>query len=405
MKISTALRGAAASAAAATLVMSVLAPGTASAAEPPDRSSTPAAGVSAGMLDAMQRDLGLSRAGAEHRLVQEDRASRLNAELPARLGTAYAGSWFDSSSGLLTVAVTSGAAASTAKAAGAKAVIVSRNLATLDGIVTKLDALARRDAASTAGVAGWRVDPQRNAVVVTTVKGQRSAALLAAARASGTAVITEEIAAAPQTTARFLDGGEAIFMASGGRCSAGFNLKLGSTPRMLTAGHCSDGGSPVRGFDGNNLGNFVVTAWRDGNDYATTTVNTTNWIQGPWVSNWTPGDGVVVVYGSTPMPFGFSLCKSGSTTGWTCGIIVGLNESVVLSGVLVNQLTRHTACVERGDSGGSNVSGGHAQGVSSGAVLYGAGARCGANAGMPTISWFQPINEVLSTYGYTLITG
>jgi streptogrisin C len=136
-----------------------------------------------------------------------------------------------------------------------------------------------------------------------------------------------------------------------------------------------------------------------------TSVNTTNWMQGPWVSNWTPGDGVIVVHGSVEAPIGASLCKSGSTTGWICGVINAKNESVTLSGVLIQQLTRHSACVERGDSGGSNLSGNQAQGVSSDAVLYGASARCGAAASQPTISWFQPINEVLSTYGYTLITG
>jgi hypothetical protein len=103
-------------------------------------------------------------------------------------------------------------------------------------------------------VAGWHIDPRRNAVVVTTVKGQQGREVLAAAKRNGDAVVIEEIEAAPQTTAQFLDGGEVIFMANNGRCSVGFNLRLGTTPRMVTAGHCSDGGSPIRGFDGNNLG-------------------------------------------------------------------------------------------------------------------------------------------------------
>jgi streptogrisin C len=52
----------------------------------------------------------------------------------------------------------------------------------------------------------------------------------------------------------------------------------------------------------------------------------------------------------------------------------------------VSGLVRHSACVEQGDSGGSNMSGNYAQGMSSGGQLYWNGSRyvCGAKVAQPT---------------------
>jgi streptogrisin C len=68
---------------------------------------------------------------------------------------------------------------------------------------------------------------------------------------------------------------------------------------------------------------------------------------------------------------------------------------------------RHSACVEPGDSGGSNMSGNFAQGVSSGGQLYQSGGRlvCGQKVGRPNVSFYQPVGEALSAYGLSLVTG
>jgi streptogrisin C len=62
----------------------------------------------------------------------------------------------------------------------------------------------------------------------------------------------------------------------------------------------------------------------------------------------------------------------------------------------VSGLTRTNACAEPGDSGGSWVSGTQAQGVTSG----GSG-----NCTSGGTTYFQPVNEILSVYGVSLITG
>ena len=114
----------------------------------------------------------------------------------------------------------------------------------------------------------------------------------------------------------------------------------------------------------------------------------------------------MTVHGSWSAPVGATVCKSGRTTYWTCGVIRALNQSVNYSGgFLVRGLVRHTACVEGGDSGGANVStGGYALGVTSGASMTAAG-QCRSKVGQENISYYQPIGEALSRNGLRLLVG
>jgi streptogrisin C len=89
------------------------------------------------------------------------------------------------------------------------------------------------------------------------------------------------------------------------------------------------------------------------------------------------------------------VCRSGRTTGWRCGTILGRNETVNYPQGAVSGLTRSNACAEGGDSGGSWISGNQAQGVTSG----GSG-----NCSSGGTTWFQPVNEILGVYGLTLVT-
>ena len=65
---------------------------------------------------------------------------------------------------------------------------------------------------------------------------------------------------------------------------------------------------------------------------------------------------------------------------------------------------QHTACVEGGDSGGSNISSGYyALGVTSGASTTSQG-KCLTKAGYNNnVSWYQPIGEALSRNGLHLV--
>ena len=62
---------------------------------------------------------------------------------------------------------------------------------------------------------------------------------------------------------------------------------------------------------------------------------------------------------------GDTLCKSGSTTGWTCGIVEAVDQSIPVSGKDVNTIVA-TTCLIPGDSGGGAVIGTDAAGIDSG---------------------------------------
>ena len=116
------------------------------------------------------------------------------------------------------------------------------------------------------------------------------------------------------------------------------------------------------------------------------------------VYGWGKGD--ATVRGSTSGGVGTAICRSGRTSGWQCGTIEALNQTVNYStGETILNLTRTTACSEGGDSGGSFITGpGQAQGVLSG----GSGSCKGAHRN--SRSFFQPLGPILTAYGLTLNT-
>jgi streptogrisin C len=121
----------------------------------------------AAMLQAMQRDLGLSAEGVLARIDQETRASAAEQALTGQLGSSFAGSWFDSSAGKLVVATTDASRIGQIHAAGANARLVSRSAAQLDAHKSALD---RAEASAPSSVTGWYVDTATNSVVVSVLR-------------------------------------------------------------------------------------------------------------------------------------------------------------------------------------------------------------------------------------------
>jgi hypothetical protein len=92
------------------------------------------------VLEALQRDLGLTREQALARLRNEARLALVEAELRDRLGDRFGGSWFMGKiSQTLVVATTSAADIPQIAAAGARPRIVPRSMAQLTLIKQKLD--------------------------------------------------------------------------------------------------------------------------------------------------------------------------------------------------------------------------------------------------------------------------
>ncbi|SCL74074.1 ricin-type beta-trefoil lectin domain protein [Micromonospora peucetia] len=343
-------------------------------------------GPAPALVEAMRRDLGLTAAQVDERLRTEATAPVVERRLHAKLGPAFAGAWIPPGAQRLTVAVTDAALAPAVRAEGADVAVVARSQRTLDAVKHALD--RRTAAADPRDVHGWHVDVARNSVVVT-ARPDAAAEAVAYAKASGVPTDAIRVVTSPDAPRPLYDirGGDQYVINGNTLCSVGFAVVGG----FVTAGHCGGVGSPTLGFNNVSQGTFAGSSF-PGNDYGWVRTNG-SWTPQPWVNNHAGGN--VTVAGSQDAAIGSSVCRSGRTTGWRCGTILGRNETVNYPQGAVSGLTRSNACAEGGDSGGAWISGNQAQGVTSG----GSG-----NCSTGGTTWFQPVNEILGVYGLSLVT-
>lgn len=191
-------------------------------------------------------------------------------------------------------------------------------------------------------------------------------------------------------------GGDPIFyFTSGGgfRCSLGANGTSASGQRqLLTAGHCWTPGLTGPYQSGKlaapsfapqpaqrlNVGAPVSNSFKLGGGYDTGLVAMTasGWVAKPQALTWGGAQGAPLA--STPATIrdtsvpvaGASVCKSGSTTGWTCGTIlegygdafyeVGSGASAYLLDGIATSM-----CALQGDSGGPAIVGSSLVGITS----------------------------------------
>jgi streptogrisin C len=343
------------------------------------------------LLAAMQRDLGLTDQQAQERLAQEAWASGVTAALSGELGDRYAGAWLTEDAEALMVAVTDEGAAAQVRAAGAEPTVVAHGASELAATITTMDSYAEQAADS---IAGWYVDVASNTVVVVAPAWAEADAREFVADAGMAGDMVRVVASDEQP--RLLEdvrGGDAYFIDDAARCSIGFSVVGG----FVTAGHCNLAGTTTSGFDGEAQGEFVASSFPGAglggqDDWGVVAVNE-DWIPQPVVNDF--ADGTLPVAGSEEAPVGASVCKYGSTTGVSCGVVEATNVSVIYPEGIVAGLTRTDACAEPGDSGGSWLAGDQAQGVTSG----GSG-----NCTVGGTTFFQPVNEILEVNDLTLVT-
>ncbi|MEV0731319.1 S1 family peptidase [Polymorphospora sp. NPDC050346] len=349
---------------------------------PASAAPTPAADVPAGMLAAMERDLGLTESQARQRIADEAVAAKTEQQLRKQLGAGFAGAWVDNSA--LVVAVTSERDAAAVRATGATAKVVDRSAADLDSTKSKLDA---KSGAAGAAISGWHVDAKSNRVVLLADPGAATAAA-EFIKAAGVDAATVDVVTVDESPRPLYDvvGGDAYYM--GGRCSVGFSVVGG----FVTAGHCGTVGTPTQGHNNVTQGTFQGSSF-PGDDMGWVATNS-SWNPAPLVNNY--ASGTVTVTGSAEASEGSAICRSGSTTGWHCGTLQVKNSTVNYPQGTVYGLTRTNVCAEPGDSGGSWLTGTEAQGVTSG----GSG-----NCSFGGTTYYQPVNPILSTYGLSLVTG
>ena len=327
--------------------------------------AVPAAGVA-----------GPARSGGADVAATADRLTRA-------LGGQGAGAYLDAS-GRLTVNVLGARAAAQVRAAGATPRQVTRSTARLERVKASLDA------AKTAPVgATWGVDVASNTVLVTVPAG-RGAAFVAKARTFGAAVRVER-SPAVQTQAFY--GGQAI-LHGGSRCSAGFNTRSGSGRNyLLTAGHCTNLGGTWTTSGGQTIGPVAASSF-PGNDFGAIRISNPASLdpRGGVLNNGAFQD----ITGASRVMVNSTACKTGSTTGTTCGRVQAYYVTVRYAQGTVSGLTRTSICTQPGDSGGAMFAGSQAQGITSGGTV-GSCSQSGFQ------SFFQPADEALSVYGLTLL--
>ncbi|GCB52878.1 alpha-lytic protease prodomain-containing protein [Streptomyces sp. NL15-2K] len=385
----------AALAALGTLVLAGI-PAVAAAEPPPAPGPPPTAAQTLGadkpsaqVLRAMERDLRLTPSQAVTRLVNEAEAGTRAGRLRNALGGHFAGAWVrGATSAELTVATTDAADVPAIRAQGAKAAVVKTPLRTLQAVKEKLDLAAVR--VRTRETPVWYVDVPTNRVVVQATKKSAATAFIKDAGVQGRGVAVRVSADRPRLLTDIV-GGDAYYINGTARCSVGFSVTKDQQQGFATAGHCGRAGARTTGFNMAEQGTFQASTF-PGKDMAWVGVN----------SNWTAtadvkGEGGqrTQVAGSAQALVGASVCRSGSTTGWRCGVIEQHDTSVSYPQGTVDGLTQTTVCAEPGDSGGPYVAGAQAQGVTSG------GSGDCTSGGT---TFYQPVNPILSDFGLILKT-
>jgi streptogrisin C len=344
-----------------------------------------------GMAAAMSRDLNLTPAQTQARLTMESWARRTAPKLRSAVGTTFAGAWLTSGAETLVVAVTDPAMATRVKDAGAQPKVVPRSAAQLASVKSALD----RAAPGESSIRGLFTDVASNTVVVLAKPGALTQAeqfvATSGVDSSAVRVVTAPAAFRPLFDVR---GGDPYLINGAARCSVGFSVTGG----FVTAGHCGQAGATTVGFNNVAQGTFKGSTFPGNGDFALVQVNN-QWTPQPLVDrqpNVSPGKGATVsVAGSQEAPVGSSVCRSGSTTGWHCGVIQSLNATINLIEGTVTGLTQTNVCAEAGDSGGSYISGNQAQGVTS------SGSGDCKDGGT---TFFQPVNEILAAFKVKLVT-
>ncbi|KAI1655014.1 trypsin-like cysteine/serine peptidase domain-containing protein [Daldinia decipiens] len=346
------------------------------------------------LLAAMKRDLGLDAEQATARVARDLWASDVIEQLRSSTGDSFAGAWIAEDGTTLNVAVTDQALAAEVTAAGATPAIVANSFSKLEAAKLALDNMDIEKPKTLAtdstdsGIAAYYVDVAANKLVIEALAGSTAHAEALAAQVGLVASEFEvrTVETMPTTFATVL-GGDAYLINRSARCSVGFSVTTG----FVSAGHCGTSGSSATTSSGASLGTFSGSVFPGSADmsYIRTVSGTTlsGYIDGY-------GQGNLPVSGSTASATGASICRSGSTTGVHCGTVRALGATVTYAEGRVTGLTQTNVCAEPGDSGGSFYTGAQAQGVTSG------GSGDCTSGGT---TYFQPVNEILSTYGLTLV--
>jgi streptogrisin C len=358
---------------------------------------------------------GVPREEAVRRLAAQERQTAIAERLGRELGDRSAGAWIDRRTDELVVNVLDDRAAATVREAGARPALVRNPLPVLEAQRARLDQAAQ--SGGSGQVDSWYVDVQDNVLVATVPDGAddpATARFLGLVREAGALAVVRPSEGRATTLSQDLYAGGAE--ADGTlACSIGFAARDAANNRyMITASHCvwSNPNLSVFGLQFGQTSYFGAAY----DEAAVLNWYPSFWLQQPKVWPWNGGPPVSVV-GYSQAPKNAVVCKSGTTSFYTCGFVTDFNvtkASKFPDGVIRNVfgLTKTTTCAKPGDSGGPFVAGNWAQGTTEAGALYAANgapwsgsgpAYCGAEVGKPTVTYFQPIGSTLWRSGLSLV--
>jgi len=314
---------------------------------------------------------GLTTAEATDLLSAQPDLIATGERLADRVGADSGGMYLDPATAEVVVNVVDTADVATVESGGATARVVDHSM-------TELTAARNAVAAALPVGTAAGIDVRANQVVVRIADNATGLGeLTAVSERFGDLVRTEHVAG---TFATAISGGDAI-TGSGGRCSLGFNT-TGNTG--ITAGHCTQAISSWNDAGGNYYGPSIAANF-PGNDYGL--IRNDGGLAQPGDVNLYNG-GYQDITGAADPYVGLSVCKSGSTTGLTCGTVTQVGITICYAQGCVYNMAESTAYVQPGDSGGAWFAGGTAVGITSG---MGGG-----------FSYFQPVVPGLNMYGVSV---
>lgn len=348
----------------------------------------PGLGLPADLVAALNRDLHIS---PEEYLQRADTAQQVAAfatTAQRQYPQVFAGAWLDEQ-GKGVIALAPGPGAEEARGAAESTGFVVRNVAKSESALRGEKSAFERwldgqPEAVSALVRGVVIDTVNNSIAVRVDKPGLPmpnfidpAHVIVMAPPVAAETLPQATAVAEAGTAA-VGGGSGFASVAGDtslRCSFGFNgVGPGGNVVNITAGHCNPdldniGAATVHeSLGGNQVGPKIATFQKSvlgSQDYSILDIE--DGAAGRFENN------LVTVPGAAPVPIegvatpvvGAPVCKSGSRTGFSCGVVNAVDQTVQVGDRQLTQSFSANICALPGDSGGPIVTGRLALGISS----------------------------------------
>lgn len=351
----------------------------------------PAPDLPAQLVEAVTRDLKISPEEYLRRADIAQQVAAFSTTAQRQFPQAFAGAWLnDAGNAVVALAHAPGAdqAREAAQSAGFEVRNVAKSESALRGEKTAFENwLAAAPPEVAALVRGVVIDPVNNAIAVRVDQAglplpsfiDPSRVVVTAPPVAGERVELNATPVAGDGNGALAggDGYASVIGRSSLRCSLGFNgTDRAGNVVNISAGHCNpdlgtagtDAAAAVYELNGDRAGAQLGTFSKSvlgAQDYSIIRINDN---ARPRFENnlvRVPGNAPIAVDGVATPVVGAPVCKSGARTGFSCGIINGVDQTVQVGDRQMTQSFSANICALPGDSGGAIVTGRLALGISS----------------------------------------